>query len=374
MRIERLSVFTFPAPFRMVFRHASASRGRAENLIVAVRADSGRTGYGEGCPRHYVSGETVRSGLAFIRQCADTVIREVGDTESLRAWISAHRDAIDRNPAACCALETAILDLIGKVERRPIEDLVGVPRSRNAFKYSAVLGDAPHPAYWWRLRRYRKRGFRDFKVKISGNLRRDRRKMLALAGAGQALRVRLDANNLWVSPESCVRHLATLPGNVFAVEEPLQAGDLEGFRQVGEECGTKIVLDESLLRIEQIEALAEPDRWIVNLRVSKMGGVLRSLAIAERAVQIGAGVIVGCQVGETSILTRAAWPIMQAVGEKLIAAEGAFGTHLLRRDLTSPSLRFGPAGVLAVDHASETGLGGLGLAISTRDLEPLGAA
>ena len=73
MRIERIDVFSYPVPFKAVFRHASASRAYAENLIVAVRADSGETGYGEGCPRHYVTGETIESGVAFIREHADAV-------------------------------------------------------------------------------------------------------------------------------------------------------------------------------------------------------------------------------------------------------------------------------------------------------------
>ena len=37
MRIERFDVFTFSVPFKTVFRHASASRRRARNLIVAAR-------------------------------------------------------------------------------------------------------------------------------------------------------------------------------------------------------------------------------------------------------------------------------------------------------------------------------------------------
>ena len=51
---------------------------------------------------------------------------------------------------------------------------------------------------------------------------------------------------------------------------------------------------------------------------------------------------------------------MQAAGESLVAAEGAFGTHLLREDLTEESLMFGDGGVLiAPDNAAP----GLGLAV-----------
>ena len=48
------------------------------------------------------------------------------------------------------------------------------------------------------------------------------------------------------------RHVAALPHEVYAIEEPLRAGDLAGFERVGVECGVKIILDESLLRAEQL--------------------------------------------------------------------------------------------------------------------------
>ena len=368
MRISRFSVFTFPVPFKVVFRHASASRDRAENLVVAAHAEDGRVGYGEGCPRHYVTGETVPGGLTFIRAHADSLVADVCDTASLRAWIADHSNSIDRNPAAFCAIETAILDLFGRMSGRCVEELIGLPMPSGAFRYSAVLGNAPYPAYRWQLRRYRKRGFSDFKVKLSGNSDRDRRKMLALARV--AARIRLDANNLWTSAPDCIRHLNSLPGWAFAIEEPLAVGDLEGFRAVGEASSMRVVLDESLLRAEQLEALPDPDRWIVNLRVSKMGGILRSIDLAKQAARLGIGTIVGCQVGETSILTRAALPVMHSVGPNLVAAEGAFGTQLLQRDLTTPSLMFGEAEVLDTEDVSKAP--GLGLVVSDKELQPLG--
>ena len=367
MRVVRISVFTFPVPFKVVFRHASASRDRAENLIVAAHSDDGTIGYGEGCPRDYVTGETTTSGLDFIRRHADSLIADVADLSGLHAWIVDHADDIDRNPAAFCAMETALLDLFGRASGECIEELVEVPRPLTAFKYSAVLGNAPHPAYLWQLRRYRRRGFDDFKIKLSGDAQRDARKLGALAETAE--RVRVDANNLWTSADDCIRHLAGLPGRLFAIEEPLEAGDQEGFRAVGEATGARIVLDESLVRIGQLETLTDPDRWIVNIRVSKMGGILRSMAVARQASRLGVGIIVGCQVGETSLLTRAAMPVMQAAGEDLLAAEGAFGTYLLRRDLTTPCLMFGHAGRLAPDQVPDGP--GFGLTVAADQLMPL---
>ena len=379
MLIERLDVFTFETPFNTVFRHASASRWRAQNVIVAARGPGGASGWGEGCPRAYVSGETVDSASSFVHDIRDAVARDVGDIESLRNWISEHRALIDGNPAAFCAVETAVVDLIGKVEGACAEDLLDADQPAGEFQYSAVLGDSPWPVYRRQCHRYQAQGFRDFKVKVSGRPRRDRRKMRILgepdAGRGHGVRVRVDANNLWTSADECASHLAALGRDIFAVEEPLRADDLDGFRRVGDTAGTRIVLDESLLRIEQLDAIADdPQRWIANIRVSKMGGVLRSVELARRAADLGIAVIVGCQVGETSILARAGLTVMQAARPSLVAAEGAFGTHLLLHDLASPTIMFGPGGVLATDSAG-WGTGGYGLDIDERsagDLKPLG--
>lgn len=379
MRIERLDVFTFGVPFKTVVRHASASRRRARNLIVAARGPGGVTGWGEGCPRPYVTGETVESAGAFVHGHRDAVARDVADIESLRGWIDEHRAAIDSSPAAFCAMETAVLDLIGKAAGRTAEEVLGEARPAGDFRYTAVLGDSPWPVYRWQCRRYRADGFGDFKVKVSGDLRRDRRKMRALPGRGAAsahegLRVRIDANNLWTSADECVHHVKGLGRELLAVEEPLRPGDLDGLRRVGDACGTRIVLDESLLRAQQLDAVAaDADRWIANIRVSKMGGVIRSLGVARRATDLGIGVIVGCQVGETSILARTALTVMEAAGPSLVAAEGAFGTHLLHHDLTSRSIMFGASGVLSATDVPDDG-GGYGLAVDERagaGLEPL---
>jgi L-alanine-DL-glutamate epimerase-like enolase superfamily enzyme len=73
-----------------------------------------------------------------------------------------------------------------------------------------------------------------------------------------------------------------------------------------------IVLDESAARTDQLERLPAGVRWIVNLRVSKMGGPLRGLGLASAAREAGLEVIVGAHVGETSVPTRAALTVVNA--------------------------------------------------------------
>ena len=61
---------------------------------------------------------------------------------------------------------------------------------------------------------------------------------------------------------------------------------------------------------------------------------------------------------------------MNAVKPHLVSSEGAFGTNLLRRDLTTASLMFGRGGVLSARDANGDAPG-LGLSVRVDDLSPL---
>ena len=110
---------------------------------------------------------------------------------------------------------------------------------------------------------------------------------------------------------------------------------------------------------------------IVNARISKIGGILRTLDFVDKATKLGIRVILGAHVGETSILTRAGMIVMSAMKPDLLAAEGAFGTYLLRRDLVSPSLMFGDGGVLTAERGGIGDLPGFGLQLDSQALVPV---
>lgn len=358
----RVELATFPTYFKVTVRHASAVRAATENIIVRVQTASGAVGTGEGCPRQYVTGETVESARTFLRGAAPGAAVAAGTVDGLRSWMTDHRQSIDANPAAFCALELALLDALAGEQRVSVERLLGFPDLSGTFCYTAVIGDSGRWVFALLLQRYLFRGVHDFKLKLSGDLDRDRRKLARLRRRGPTVRVRVDANNLWSDAEKCIEHLRRLDYRFTAIEEPLTANDLDGFARIAAAMDAPIVLDESGLRGEQLARLPGPaDRWILNCRVSKMGGLLRSLAIVEEARALGIGVIVGAHVGETSILTRAALTVAARAGDALVAQEGAFGTSLLRRDLVSPVLMFGRKAELEIATMLDPATPGLGL-------------
>jgi L-alanine-DL-glutamate epimerase-like enolase superfamily enzyme len=358
-RIARLTFRELHIPFKVTFRHASAERAETETIWVEAVAANNVRGIGEACPRRYVTGETLSSAAQFVRD-HDQSLRAITDVSSLHAWMIDHEDAIDRNPAAWCAVELAVLDLLGKQQALPVEALLCLPQLEGRFTYTAVLGDAAPAAFHAMAEQYLKAGFNDFKVKLSGAVERDREKLAFFERT--PLRVRADANNLWPDADAAIEALSRIAFPFFAVEEPIPANRYDDLFQIGCTCGCRIVLDESIIRREQLASLPSPGSlWIVNARVSKMGGLIRSLQVVEAARKRGIGVVVGAQVGETSLLTRAALPVAKAAGDLLVAQEGAFGTFLLERDPCEPSLMFGPRGVLDVTEHAFGSVPGFGL-------------
>jgi len=90
------------------------------------------------------------------------------------------------------------------------------------------------------------------------------------------------------------------------------------------------------------------------VRISKCGGLSRSLRIAGRAAAAGIGVQVGSQVGETAILS-AAGRHLAAHLEQVAFVEGSYGTLLLTEDVSADPVRFGHRGEAAL--LSGAGLG-----------------
>ena len=348
MRMRSLTMTSLEIPFRQVFTHASATRAKTEAVLVRAESARGLVGMGEGCPRQYVTGETVASAQEFFRSHRAEWMT-CSSMDDLQTWGTAHADLIDRNPAAWCAVETACLDLLGKELEQPIEVVLGGTPLSGPFRYSAVLGGEKFSSFEKQLRQYLAAGFIDFKLKVMGDLDADRERVAALTAAGTpGLRVRLDANNRWHRVDEACEYIQSLQGSFTALEEPLRVGDYEGCRALSRHCGVPIILDESFVNVGQFPLIeGEPSLWILNIRVSKMGGLLRACTVAVRAKAAGIPIVVGAQVGETSILTRVALVVADRYRDILIAQEGAVGTHLLEYDLCEPPLMFGRGGCLA---------------------------
>lgn len=362
MKIERLEAISLEIPFKTSFKHASADRAKTASVWVEAYASHGELiGYGEGCPREYVTGENLQSAFDWIDHNKSSIANDITSLESLQAWVVKQEQVIDKDPAAWCAIELALLDLLGKSAGQSLEALLALPPLPPVLQYSAVLGDNDLAGFSKQVSKYLSVGFRDFKIKLSGDLDRDRGKIACLHGAGERVEIRGDANNLWRKPSDVIDYLDQLDQPFWAIEEPLVSRNFAGLAHVAARAGIKIILDESFTCSRDMYDIKDAtDHFVLNLRVSKLGGLIRSIALLEDARSLGLQLIIGAHVGETSVLTRAGIALASAAGETRVAMEGAFGMHLLEHDVCEPPIMFGKCGILRPqewDFPSATGNG-----------------
>ena len=276
-------------PFTAAFTHSSAVRTATQSVWVTARADH-VAGVGEGCPREYVTGESLASAQAFFADHRDVLRQGIDSLDTLVGWVDDHNALIDDNPAAWCAVELAMLELFARREDVPVELVVAAPPTTGEFHYSAVVGDGGADMFRATVTRYRALGLVDFKLKLSGDPIRDRDKIATLRDVDnpERLRIRVDANNLWDDAETAVQHLESLDCAFVGIEEPLPANAFDDMRRVSEHTGSKIILDESFLRAEQLaEITGDPEHWIINVRVSKMGGAVALARACQGGAQLG---------------------------------------------------------------------------------------
>ena len=115
------------------------------------------------------------------------------------------------------------------------------------------------------------------------------------------------------------------------------------------------MFDESLCcEHDARQAIALSNCDLFNLRLSKCGGFVATLRLAALAHQAGLGYQLGCQVGETGILSAAGRHFATSVSG-IRYLEGSFDRFLVRERLTREDLTFGYAG--SAPALTEPGLG-----------------
>ncbi|MDY6792076.1 MAG: enolase C-terminal domain-like protein [Thermodesulfobacteriota bacterium] len=337
-------------------RHSSATRNEGESVWVKAERNE-IAGYGEGCPRSYVAGDDLESSVRWARENFSSGKVNFNTFEDIIRWTEKNSNLIDRYPSAWCAIEMALLDLFSREKNCSVETLVGMKGCRYRGRYTAVLGDDQKWKFTNQAEQYIIRGISDFKIKINGSLEKDRERLKALKDLCKHhnvrnVRIRLDANNFWAGrSEEAINYLNALNCPIFAIEEMVGSHDTEDISKVSLATGLPVILDESLCTFNDLSHYIDlPGKFIANIKVSRVGGIIRALRLIEELKKLGWPMIVGCHVGETSLLTRAALIPAYAAGDSLIAQEGAFGDYLVEKEPVDPILKFGQNGILDLSY------------------------
>lgn len=358
--VKKLVVRHVAIPLLKKVQHASAQYETSENLIVEVHLNDGTCGFGEGVPRPYVTGETLESATQEILNV--TLDAFDPPPTSFRSVVLACRNLempgsrTDQRKAfgnaARCALETALLDAYGRVFDvslsevfHHLEEARPILQRRSRVRYGHVITAGTKKKEFLRALRTRLYGFRDCKVKVGveagadvARLRRIRRVL------GWRIDLRLDANEAWPPEEVLDRIRELLPFGITAVEQPVRHEDVACLASVRGRLPVALMLDESLCSMEDArKSVEEGTADMFNIRLSKCGGLIASVAIAAFAHRHGIGYQLGCQVGETGILSALGRHFATNIAG-IRYLEGSYDRHLLAEPLTVQDITFGYGG------------------------------
>lgn len=355
MRPVRMDIYQTSIPMRG-FKHAAAERAKAEAIVVEVHFDDGAVGWGETLPRPYVTGESMESVVEDLRMViwprwAGRTMPQ--GTEAEEVAPSVHEGRCIN--AAICAFDLAcsrrLFTDIQEMSPELLQRLSGRSQLRREIDVavSGVVGAIDRRKARRKVRSMQWWGMEHFKLKVTDDDAVCGAAVQAVCGRlGRSLRdgrssVRVDANGAWSADDTPERVAAMKAWGVCAVEQPTYCAAQE-LVELSRKCSLPLIADESLLTEDDAEILlAEPERIWWNIRLSKNGGLWGALRLAKMAAKQGVPFVVGCMVGESSILSAAQRRFLQmGPGPRYI--EGNYGRWLVRGDLTQSTVQFGYAG------------------------------
>lgn len=367
MHIVRLTAFHVRIPLKQTVRHASHSRDANDTLLVRCDLSGGVTGWGEGLPRPYVTGETIDTawdqlhqtdfaGLAGPSITAIPAALELLDrVELARPSTADHPSLTDRDcfgNTVRCALELSVLDAVCRSKDVPLSavttwvpETAAIRESAARVRYSGVITGMSAAKQVRSAIKQRLYGFRQCKVKVGlpgvddvATVRRVRRTL------GGKVDLRVDVNEAW-SAETVIERIEALrPFHMTSVEQPVPHAQVGGLAEVRRQTDVPIMLDESLCSLSDARrAIEERLCDLFNIRLSKCGGFANSLRLAAMAKAAGLGYQLGCLVGETGILSAAGRHFATSVGG-IRYLEGSYDRHLVAETLIAEDMTFGYGG------------------------------
>jgi muconate cycloisomerase len=359
MHVTEMTAYVVRIPLKKRIKHASHTRTETDNVIVRVHLNDKSVGWGEGVPREYVTGESADTAVDLLKssnlksqlgECRDFAgaLRIV---EAMKpAAVSGDTRGVQGN-AARCAVELALLDAYGRAFGEPLCNVTKYLASdlyqfRDRVQYSGAITSARSGVKLrlaaWRMRIF---GIKHLKVKVGIEEHDDAYRLRLIRGrVGKGVEIRVDANEAWPAAVAAEKIRELEPYGIAAIEQPVQHAEVDRLAEIRKQVKTPIMLDESLCGMADAErAVANGLCDLFNLRLSKCGGFIPSLRLAQFAKKHGLGYQLGCQIGETAILSTAGRHFATSVKD-LLAVEGSYDRHLVQYALGDEDVTFGWGG------------------------------
>ena len=255
-----------------------------DSTIVGVETSCGVVGYGEVCPLGpfylpaYADG--VRAGL---RELAPHLL---GFDPRELAKLNHRMDAaLKGHPYVKSGIDIACWDILGKAAEMPVCMLLGGRFGESVRLYRAISQQPPEEMAR-NVAGYRQQGYTRFQLKVGGDPDQDIERIRAARSILQPTdRLVADANTGWTQHEAIRVVRAVRDVDVY-IEQPCLT--YQECLAVRRKTDHPFVLDENVDSLDML-LLAKADLAmdVVNLKISKLGGLTRTKQARDLCVSMG---------------------------------------------------------------------------------------
>ncbi len=349
MNINAINVYKVNLPLKLTFSHSQKNARSVDNIVVEiVTYEQGLKGYGEGAPRPYVTGETQESAIRDVRLLSLNKLFpwDLDDVSQIWNFVDSATGEKHHN-SALCAVEMGLLDLLARKENRNILDYLSADHFTHEVQYGGTVPVADQEAVDLICQMLRGFCISNARLKMGRDREQNRRALKAIRQVmDRGCDLRVDVNGAW-DLDMAKQHLPLLESyEVSVLEQPLMPED-PNWRELADILKTrdvKLMADESVCSLEDLEkAISEGHFDLIHVRLSKCGGFSNTLKMIERIRTAGLNYQVGCQLGESGILS-AAGRALCAISSDALYCDGSYDAFLLRENLTTEHVTFSHGG------------------------------
>ena len=286
MRITAINVFQVDLPLKEG-RYSWSNNNFVETFdstIVELRTDEGLQGYAECCPlgSAYLPSFAlgVRAGLA------EMAPRLIGQDPLNIGQINRIMDTTLRgHPYAKAPIDIACWDLLGKATGQPLFNLLGGAAQDDIVLYRAISQDTPD-AMVENINGYAAEGYTKFQLKVGGTTNDDIERIHATRASLDPSHLLIaDANTGWTKHEAA-RVVNAISNLDVYVEQPCLT--YEESLSIRRRTNLPFVLDEVIDGPDRlVRGIAEDAMDVINLKISKVGGLTRAKLMRDLCVAQG---------------------------------------------------------------------------------------
>lgn len=288
MRIREIRVYQVDLPLHETTYKWSGGKSVTvfDSTVVAIHTDSGHVGWGESCPLgpvylpSYALG--VRAGLAELAP------QLIGENPLEIDRINRRMDQLLKgHPYVKSPLDVACWDLLGQQAGLPVCTLLGGRYGQDFHLYRAISQESPEQMAS-NVAGYRAQGYRRFQLKVGGDPDVDIERIHAVRAALQPTdRLVADANTGWTQHEA-IRVCRGVKNLDVYIEQP--CATYEECLAVRRQTDHPFVLDENIDGLETLlRARRDLAMDVVNLKISKFGGLTKIRQARDLCVAMGIG-------------------------------------------------------------------------------------